>query len=170
MPSILFMRGVNVGGKRFSPKALVKALAHLDVDSIGAAGTFVVRAKVAAATLRDEFASRLPFESELIICPARDLLALPQPKPPAAGVRVFLTVLAKKPVAIPKLPLATPYGRDWQVRLIAIEGGGRFVLSEWRRTDSPRLLYPNEVVERKFKLPATTRAWDTIEKIKAALT
>lgn len=169
MPSILFMRGVNVGGKRFSPKALVRALAHLDVTSIGAAGTFVIRAKTSVATLRQEFSAQLPFEAELIICPARNLLALPAPKPPPAGTRLFLTVLAKKPASMPKLPLTVPNGRDWQVRLTAIEGGGRFVISEWRRTDSLRLLYPNEVVEREFGMPATTRAWDTIEKIKATL-
>jgi hypothetical protein len=74
-----------------------------------------------------------------------------------------------KPVSTPRLPLKKPEGRNWQVRLSAIVGGGRFVLSEWRRTDSPRLLYPNEVVEREFRVPATTRAWDTIQKLKTAL-
>lgn len=46
MASIVFLRAVNVGGhKSFRPSALAAQVAALDVVSIGAAGTFVVRAR-----------------------------------------------------------------------------------------------------------------------------
>ena len=46
MALVVFLRGVNVGGhKAFQPTVLARALAALDVKSIGAAGTFVVRGK-----------------------------------------------------------------------------------------------------------------------------
>jgi hypothetical protein len=43
-------------------------LADLDVVNIGAAGTFVIRQPVTQARLRAELASRLPFDTEIIIC------------------------------------------------------------------------------------------------------
>ncbi len=42
------------------------------------------------------------------------------------------------------------------------------MLSVWRRIDA-RLLYPNEVVERELGVPATTRSWETIGKIRDIL-
>lgn len=47
MASVVFLRGVNVGGhKAFQPSAVARDLADLDVVNIGAAGTFVVRKPV----------------------------------------------------------------------------------------------------------------------------
>src|SRR6185295_12228721 len=44
MAVVVFLRGVNVGGhRRLRPSVLAKELERLDVVSIGAAGTFVVR-------------------------------------------------------------------------------------------------------------------------------
>jgi hypothetical protein len=55
MPLVVFMRGVNVGGRKtFRPAALAAELAALEVVNIGAAGPFVVRKKVSAAALRKE--------------------------------------------------------------------------------------------------------------------
>ncbi len=69
MPSVVFMRGVNVGGHRpFRSAAFAKELSAFDVVSIGAAGTFVVRNTVSQGALRAEFLRRLPFKAELMIC------------------------------------------------------------------------------------------------------
>jgi len=46
------------------------------VLNVGAAGTFVVRAKVSRTTLRAEILRRLRFQTELMICDGRDLTAL----------------------------------------------------------------------------------------------
>lgn len=44
MELVVFMRGVNVGGRNaFRPAVLAADLAALEVVSIGAAGTFVVK-------------------------------------------------------------------------------------------------------------------------------
>src|ERR1019366_7616601 len=77
MASVVFFRAVNVGGhQRFQPSVLAKQLADFGVVNVGAAGTFVVRQNVSQATLRAEILRRLPFEPELVVCPARDVLAL----------------------------------------------------------------------------------------------
>ena len=62
----------------------------------------------------------------------------------------------------PKLPLAKPNARDWDVRLIGAEG--RFATS-LRRRRGKQLLYPNPVVEKELGVAATTRGWETILKI-----
>jgi uncharacterized protein (DUF1697 family) len=168
MPLVVFMRGVNVGGhKAFKPSALVRGLSDFNVVNVGAAGTLVVRGRVSQAALRAELLERLPFQPELTICHARDIINLVMADPFAnqsAGldVKEYVTVLAKCPRVMPDLPFSRPAGADWQVKLIAIRD--RFVLSLHRRLGRT-LIYPNEVVEKTLGVSATTRNWNTINAI-----
>jgi uncharacterized protein (DUF1697 family) len=172
MASVVFLRGVNVGGHRtFRPGVLARELAAFDAVNVGAAGTFVVRTAVGPTTLRAELLRRLPFEAEVMICPARDVLKLareePFPdEPSGAGVGRFVSVLAKRPRTLPPFPICRPAGDDWQVQVVGVSG--RFALS-LRRPMGPRVVYPNEVVEKNFGVPATTRNWDTVLAICAIL-
>ena len=172
MALVVFMRGVNVGGhKTFRPAALAKELVALDVVNVGAAGTFVVRKPVSQAKLRAELNKRLPFKAELMICPAGDLQNLVWTDPFAGqpipkGAKRFVTILGKRPQTLPRLPLLRPDGTEWQVKVVAVSG--KFAVSIWRRLGRS-LLYPNEVVEKIFGVPATTRNWNTIEAIRDIL-
>jgi uncharacterized protein (DUF1697 family) len=167
MASVVFLRAVNVGGhKTFKPSAFAKELAHLDAVNVGAAGTFVVRKSIAPEKLRREILRRLPFEPEIMICPASDLLKLAaedfQDEPAGKDVRRFVTILAKRPRKLPRLPIREPDSDAWQVKVVAV--AGPFALSLWRR-QGKRLIYPNEVVEKRLGVPATTRNWNTIAAI-----
>lgn len=172
MALVVFMRGVNVGGhKTFRPAVLAKELAALDVVNVGAAGTFVVRASVSETKLRAELSRKLPFQAETMICSARELLTLARNKtfskdPSTKDAQCFVTVLAKRPRSLPRLPLSRPEGDDWQVRVVAVSG--KFAVSLLRRLGRT-ILYPNEVVEKSFGVPATTRNWNTIEAIRDIL-
>lgn len=172
MASVVFLRGVNVGGhKAFKPSILAKELADFDVVSVGAAGTFVVRGQVSQAALRAALLKRLPFEPELMICRAQEVLDLASADPFAdqlagSDVKNYVTVLAKRPRALPELPIGRPAGEAWQVKLIAIRD--RFVLSLHRRLGRA-LIYPNEVVEKTLGVSATTRNWNTINAIHGIL-
>ena len=168
MASVVFMRGVNVGGhKKFSPAALARDLAALDVVNVGAAGTFVVRKSVGRVALQAELSRRLPFEADVMICTARDIIDLVFPgRSPGKDVRPFVTVMAKRPGSIPRLPVLKPAGDDWQVKIVAVSGV--FALSLWRRLGRS-IVYPNEVVEKSLCVSATTRNWDTILKVRALL-
>jgi uncharacterized protein (DUF1697 family) len=169
MASVVFFRAVNVGGhQKFQPSVLAKQLAEFGVVNIGAAGTFVVRENVSQAKLSDEILRRLPFKPELMICPARDVLALARgdwfgDAPAAKDAGRFVSVLQKAPRAKPPLPIEQPTGAKWEVRIVAITG--RFGLSVRRLGET----YSNAVVEKHLGIPATTRNWNTIEAIRDIL-
>lgn len=173
MELVVFLRGANVGGqKTFRPSALAKELAALDVVSVGAAGTFVVLKAASQAQIREEFASRLPFAAETIVCPAHEVLGLAKSDPFAKlglddGITPYVSILARRAPTALALPLTQPDGEAWQVKVFAISG--KFALSLHRRMGRT-LIYPNQVVEKKFGVPATTRNWSTISAICGILT
>jgi len=166
LTSVVLFRAANVGGHQtFKPSELVKALAPLDVVSVGAAGTFVVKCKATQAQIRREFARHLPFDPEILIFTGAEVLGLVKSAPYGqlpAGAKPFVTALSKKPTAAPKLPIEVPEDSPWQVRVVAIDG--RFAASV-RRNAGKRPVYPNEVVERRLGISATTRAWSTFEAL-----
>src|SRR5216683_5393465 len=82
MPSVVFLRAVNVGGtNRCQPALIAKQLSKFDVVNIGAVGTFVVREDVSESALRAAFARKLPFKCEIMICSARDIIKLTSKDP-----------------------------------------------------------------------------------------
>jgi uncharacterized protein (DUF1697 family) len=124
----------------------------------------VIRKPIGEAAVRAGFVAQLPFETHLTICRGRDLLDLAAAKPfsnLSAGndTRPFVSVLAKRPRTLPRLPISQPPGEKWQVRIVGVSG--KLVLSLLRRLGKT-ILYPNEVVEKHFGIPATTRNWNTI--------
>ncbi|PYK58657.1 MAG: hypothetical protein DME21_15225 [Verrucomicrobia bacterium] len=167
MASVVFFRAVNVGGhQKFQPAQLARAMAEFGVVNIGAAGTFAVRGNVSPAKLAGEILRRLPFKPELMICPARDVLALARigsfrHVPAGKDVSQFVSVMQKAPREPPELPIEEPAGDEWEVRLVAISG--KFGLSF--RRPGPKGVYPNAVVEKHLGVPATTRGWNTIATI-----
>jgi uncharacterized protein (DUF1697 family) len=168
MPHVVFLRAANVGGRNvFRPAQLAAALAHLDVVNVGAAGTFLVRASSPAASIRREILARLPFGPQVAVRPAGEVLALVRSDPfrrakLSKDLRGWVAVLGGRPKARPTLPLATPAGKEWSVRFERVEGA--FALGLWRRR-AGGFVYPNQVVENALGVPATTRYWETFERI-----
>ena len=161
------MRAVNVGRyQKFQPAALAKKLAELDVVNIGAAGTFVVRARVSEKALRKKILAEMGFEPAMMVCAAEDVIDLVKSKPfgkkLGRNVKGFVSVIEHPLAEPPDLPVDQPKG-DWGVRVIAVEG--RFAMSLWRRLEGETMVYPNAVVEKKFNVAATTRSWNTIATV-----
>lgn len=172
MAHVVFLRAVNVGGRSvFRPARLAADLAHLDVTNVGAAGTFVVRGKATERSIRREILAQLPFAPAIIVRPAKEILALVA-SDPFRGVsfsrdlRGWVAALAGRPKARPELPLARPRGRDWSVRLDRIEGDFAMGLSRRRPEGS---VYPNSLIEDELGVAATTRWWETFERLAALL-
>jgi len=172
MRQVVFLRGVNVGkANRCQPAMIASQLSSLGVVNIGAVGTFVVRKNVSESALRSAIAKKLPFTCEIMICPARDIIKLAL-KDPFAGqssdpnITRFVNVLAKRLPSPPPLPLCLPSDDDWLLKIIAIEN--RFVLGLYRR-QMKAIGYLGKV-EKLLGVPATTRNWNTIEKVAKILT
>src|SRR5213592_3491010 len=82
MPSVVFLRAVNVGkANRCQPALIAKELAKFDVVNIGAVGTFVVREDVRESALRAAISRKLPFKCEIMIVPASEIVDLVQREP-----------------------------------------------------------------------------------------
>ena len=195
MTQVVFLRGVNVGGaNRCQPALIAKQLARFGVVNIGAVGTFVVREDVNESDLRAAFARKLPFKCEIMICPAPEIIKLTS-KDPFAGqpsgpnITRFVSVAAKPLRArirsrspqpsnlksakgrirrgepqtsqLPPLPLSLPSDDAWLLKIIAIQG--RFVLGLYLR-EMKAISYLGKI-EKKFGVAATTRNWNTIQKV-----
>jgi uncharacterized protein (DUF1697 family) len=164
MALIVFLRGVNVGGRRtFRPSILARELSHYDVVNVGAAGTFVVRKPPSRAKLRSELLRKLPFEAEVVLCDGHDLIRLETENPfgaeasPSDVVR-FVSVLSKPGGVRASLPVTFPKDGEWLVRVMASQG--QFVFGMYRR-HLKTIGYLGQV-DKLFGVPASTRNWNTI--------
>ncbi|HWB11975.1 MAG TPA: hypothetical protein VG826_22310 [Pirellulales bacterium] len=166
MTLIVLLRGANVGGRRFSPKAVEAALADLDVVNLGAAGTFVVRKRVGEKSLRARIEAELPFApAPMIVVNDREIASALHAGESIDGpsdAKRFATAMESPPSLLPKLPIEAPNSARWGVRVVAVSG--RFAIGLRRRVDATGV-YPNEIVERAFGVAATTRDWPTMEKL-----
>ena len=175
MTHLVLLRGVNVGGHRtFRPTRLAEELQHLGAVNIGAAGTFVIRRPVTQRELRTEFARRLPFETQIMICPRREIARLLSHdwfagRPSRPDIIRFVSVLSRAPRVVPKLPLTLPgpakSDGQWLVRVVACNG--RFVIGEHRR--QMKAIGYLGALDRIFGAPVTTRSWNTFTAIGKAL-
>jgi uncharacterized protein (DUF1697 family) len=167
MAHVVFLRAINVGkANRCQPALIAKQLTKFGIVNIGAVGTFVVREDVGESTLRAAIAKKLPFKCEIMICPARDIINLASKdpfvgEPSGPNITRFVNVLAKRLRTPPPLPLSLPPDDSWLVKIIAIQS--RFVLGLYRR-QMKAITYLGKI-EKLLGVPATTRNWNTIQKV-----
>lgn len=171
MARVVLLRGVNVGGHRtFRPSGLAEQLRHLGAVNIGAAGTFVIRQPIGRAQLRAEFARRLPFDTEIMICEGREIVRLLSRDlfsdyPARPDIIRFVSVLSKAPRQAPSAPMSFPSTGKWLVRVLLRER--RFVVGLYRR--HLKAISYLGTFDRVFGVPVTTRNWNTITAIARAL-
>jgi uncharacterized protein (DUF1697 family) len=165
--SVVFLRAINVGGANLcKPAQLAKQLSKFDNVNTGAVGTFVVRKKISDATLRAAIAKKLPFRCEIMIVPSKAVLDLARKNPLARqpfgpDITRFVSILHKRPPKLPAIPLSLPSEKDWLLRIVAIPN--RFVVGIYRR-QMKAIGYLGKI-EKILGVPATTRSWNTIEKV-----
>lgn len=171
VPLVVLLRGLNVGGHRtFRPTALAAQLQHLDVVNIGAAGTFVIRQPVGRAQLRAQIASRLPFSTEIVICPGRDIVRLMSQDffadhPVQPDIVRFVSVLSRRPRSAPPLPMRLPASGTWLLQLLVRDE--RFVVGLYRR-EMKAIRYLGSL-DRILGQPVTTRTWNTLRAVAKVL-
>jgi hypothetical protein len=82
-------------------------------------------------------------------------------QPSSTDITRFVSVLHKRPRDLPALPLSLPSDGDWLLKIIAIQD--RFVVGVYRR-HMKAIGYLGKI-EKLLGVPATTRNWNTIEKV-----
>jgi uncharacterized protein (DUF1697 family) len=163
-PLVVFLRGVNVGGHRtFRPSVLARELSRYDVVNIGAAGTFVVRNPGSRARFRADLLRKLPFETDVVLCDARELLRLENESPfgtrpaPSDVVR-FVSVLLKPARLMETTPITLPPRGEWLVRIIGSKH--QFIFGMYRRR--MKTISCLDQMGRRLGVATTTRNWNTI--------
>ncbi len=164
MALVVFLRGVNVGGHRtFRPSTLARELSDYAVVNVGAAGTFVVWNPGSKAKFRAELLRKLPFEVDIAVCDARDIIRMASDnpfgiKPSRSDIVRFVSVVTKTSRVRPSMPIAFPSDGNWLVRLLACRD--RFVFGEYRR-HMKTIGYLGQI-DKLFGSNVTTRNWNTI--------
>jgi uncharacterized protein (DUF1697 family) len=171
MAVVAFLKGVNVGGhRRLRPSILAKDLKCLDVVSIGAAGTFVVRKAVARSDLHAEIAGRVPFEVDVMICTESEILRLLSSNPfdgyaARRDIVSFVGVMTARIRSAPTLPLNLPTDGEWCLKILNRQG--RFVLGQYRR-QMKAISYLGQL-EKIFGMPSAIRNWNTMLAVRRVL-
>lgn len=171
MALVVFLRGINVGGhRRARPTELAEKMKRYGVVSVGAAGTFVVRAPPRRAELRAELRRQLPFETEVTICDGRELRAAASRGPfiddlTRADIIRFVSILGRRPRIARPAPITLPPEGRWIVKVLATED--RFAFGIYRR--EMRAIGVLGELDRVFGVPVTTRSWSTIAAVLNAL-
>ncbi|HEY6071710.1 MAG TPA: hypothetical protein VIU85_10080, partial [Chthoniobacterales bacterium] len=111
-------------------------------------------------------AKKLPFKCEIMIVPSKAVLDLARKdpfarQPSGADITRFVSVLHNRPPKVPALPLSLPSEKDWLLRIVAIPN--RFVVGVYRR-QMKAIGYLGKI-EKILGVPATTRSWNTLEKV-----
>jgi len=164
---IALLRGINVGGqKRVGMKdlqALVAGLGHADVTTYIQSGNIVLRSDDApenvAQGIEEAIAGELGLEVKVLVRSRDELAAVIEHNPclPAANpAHLHVTFLGEMPAPAALEALTVPAGASEEYRIVGREvylhfpeGYGRTKLS-------------NALWERKLRLAATTRNWNTI--------
>jgi uncharacterized protein (DUF1697 family) len=106
---------------------------------------------------------KLPFQAEVTLCDARDLLRLESENPFATessspDIVRFVSILPKAARPQPPLPVTFPADGQWLVRVIACDG--QFVFGMYRR-HMKTIGYLGQI-DKLYGAAATTRNWNTI--------
>jgi len=173
---VAFLRAVNVGGRNAVPMAELArrctALGWTGVRTFLASGNVYFEAPRAKETTLAARASAMigawrGFEVPVVVRRIDALAARVAAKPfarckLAGGEKLYVAFLAGAPARQPKLPLVDP--REG-LEAFALLDQDLFLVARLVRGQSGS---PNDLAERATGVAATTRNWNTVEKIVAA--
>ena len=173
---VAFLRGINVGGARLIKMADLRdactSLGFKNVKTYIQSGNVVFDspetdpdlsglAKKIENKIRKSFGHEVPVALQTL----DDLKAILKRNPfkriqPSAEVMMFVTFLVAEPGGKPELPLRS---LTENLDVFQIKDRVAFILS--RRKKNGWFGFPNNFVEQKLGVLATTRNWSTVRKI-----
>jgi len=170
---VAFLRGINVGGHGIVAMkdlaALFTSMGFSDVKTLLQSGNVLFGAgtesEAALARRIEQGLAKLMGESisVLVRSMARmdEIIRLDPFKDAGADAKPYVTFLGGKPAAVPRLPLFSPK-RDVEIMLVSERE--MFCLSHVVKGQGG---FPNAFIEKHFGMQATTRNWNTVQRVAA---
>lgn len=169
-----FLRGINVGGhKLIKMEGLSRIFTTLGLEKVA---TYIQSGNVVFESAEQDsrkltgriekgLAAATGSEIAVFLRTLGELEALVSQEPfsgfeSGTDVKKYVTFLAEAPEARPELPLVSP---KKEIRVFRAEG--REIFSLAFAQGNGRYGFPHSFIEKEFKVQATTRNWNTVEKI-----
>lgn len=169
---VAFLRGINVGGnKLIKMEALAAAFISAgfrNVKTYIASGNVIFDSGAKPDTLAKKIERKLlqtfGHQIAVMVFQLADLQALVKRSPFKRVKRdkdvMLFVILLRSEVTGVKLPLES---KTENFRVIAIQDRAAFMVA--RRKKTGWFVYPNNFIEKEFRVAATTRNWSTVEKV-----
>lgn len=174
MQYVAFLRGINVGGHNLlKMKDLCQRLVSLgfnNVSSYKQSGNIIFEtldddSNIISKGIQRELYKLLRSEVRVFLRTVPQVEEIVQLNPfkeiKSHTTKLFVTFLSDKPHRKPKLPLKSP---NMEVEVILIRNREAFSLAYKK---NGRFGVPNNFIEARLGVSATTRNWTTLEGIKA---
>lgn len=170
---VAFLRGINVGGRKIIKmeelNRIFNTAGYTGVRTLIQSGNVVFNAQADDIPLLKQEVEKLlsgdlGFDVGVFLVPFDDLVKMFESKPfshPQSNkkVKYYVSFLSGKVPEGMKIPL---FSDKKDLEVFRIEGNAVFILSH--EVDG-RFGFPNNFVEERTGLSATTRNWNTIEKL-----
>ena len=170
---VAFLRGINVGGnKLIKMEALAAAFTSAgfrNVKTYIASGNVIFDSRATkpdllAKKIERKLVQTFGHQIAVMVFPLTDLQALVKRSPFRHVKRdkdvMLFVILLRSEVTGVKLPLES---KTENFKVIAIQDRAAFMVA--RRKKTGWFVYPNNFIEKEFRVAATTRNWSTIEKV-----
>ncbi len=171
---VALLRGINVGGNKKVPMALLKKMlekmGYTNVKTLLASGNAVFEtterdAEQIRSSCEKQFEKTFGFTSSFIIRKISDIVALAKADPfkgitVAPDIRLYITFLPGKPKSTLKIPYTSPEG---DFRILKVTTGE--VMSVLDLSKGSGTVDAMKIVEKEFGKEVTTRNWNTVLKL-----
>ncbi len=166
-----FLRGINVGGRVVKMDALTGMFVSLKLKNVKTfiqSGNVIFESKeknvkAQAEKIEKKLLKELGYEVPALLRTHEELeaLILHDPfKSMKAGAKTYVVLIAEELKEKPKLPLVS---EKEGVKVLGMRKADIFC--EALPLKGGRWGFPNAFIEKQFKVPATTRNWNTVSKI-----
>ncbi len=169
---VAFLRGINVGGNKLikmeALAAAFTAAGFRNVKTYIASGNVIFDSRAKPDALAKKIERKLlqtfGHQIAVMVFPLADLQALVKRSPFKRVKRdkdvMLFVILLRSEVPPVKLPLES---KTENFKVIAIQDRAAFMVA--RRKKTGWFVYPNNFIEKEFRVAATTRNWSTVEKV-----
>ncbi len=174
---VALLRGINSGSnptiKMDALKDVFLEAGFINIKTVLASGNVIFDAESTreglAAPIEKGVSEQLGFNAPTTVLPAEDILRLAasdpfQGIPGTTQTRLYVTFLSQEAKPGPELPYRDPAGR---FSILGAGEGAVFSVVDLEKGMTPDLM---ALLDKEYGKAITTRNWNTIEKIVAALT